>query len=122
MRKINQDTDVDGYTLKSGSLAIFSIYNVHHHRDLWAEPEQFNPDRFLTAESRRFSFMPFGAGERVCIGNHFAMLESQLLLAMLIQAYDFELIDQAEPDIEMVISVRPKGGLPIRIVRRSDSC
>lgn len=119
MRKLIQDTQVDGYTLKAGSLAIFSIYNVHHHPDLWSEPEQFNPGRFLTAESRRFSFMPFGAGERICIGNHFAMLEAQLLLAMMIQSYDFELIDHIEPDIEMVISVRPKGGLPIRIVRRS---
>lgn len=118
MRKISRDTQVDGYPLKAGGLAIFSIYNVHHHPELWAEPEQFNPDRFLATESRRYTFMPFGAGERICIGNHFAMLESQLLLAMMIQAYDFELIDQTEPDIEMVISVRPKGGLPIRIVRR----
>lgn len=76
-------------------------------------------DRFFTAESRRFSFMPFGAWERICIGNHFAMLEAQLLLVM-IQAFDFELLDQAEPTIEMVISVRPKGGLPIRIVQRSN--
>jgi cytochrome P450 len=120
MRKLSRDTQVDGYPLKAGSLAIFSIYNVHHHSELWAEPEQFNPDRFLAAESRRYAFMPFGAGERICIGNHFAMLESQLLLAMMIQAYDLELIDQTEPDIEMIISVRPKGGLPIRIVRRND--
>lgn len=119
MRKIKQDTEIHGYRLKAGSLAIFSIYNVHHHSSLWADPEQFNPDRFLTAESRRFSFMPFGAGERICIGNHFAMLEAQVLLATMIQAYDFELIDQDEPDIEMVISVRPKGGLPMRIVRRN---
>jgi cytochrome P450 len=118
MRKLNQETEIDGYLLKADSLAIFSIYNVHHHPDLWAEPEQFNPDRFLAGESRRFSYMPFGAGERICIGNHFAMLEGQLLLAMMIQAYDFQLVDQAEPDIEMVISVRPKGGLPMRIVRR----
>jgi cytochrome P450 len=118
MRKLVKDTEVDGYLLKAGGFAIFSIYNVHHHPDLWAEPEEFNPDRFQSAESRRFSFMPFGAGERICIGNHFAMLEAQFLLAMMIQAYDFELIEQAEPKIEMVISVRPKGGLPIRIVLR----
>lgn len=119
MRKISRDTEIHGYELKAGNLAIFSIYNVHHHPSLWAEPEQFNPERFVTAESRRFSFMPFGAGERICIGNHFAMLESQLLLAMMIQSYDFELVGQAEPEIEMIISVRPKGGLPMRIVRRN---
>lgn len=120
MRKIRRDTEIHGYTLKAGSLAIFSIYNVHHHPNLWSEPEQFNPDRFLTAENRRHSFMPFGAGERICIGNHFALLESQLLLTLIIQEYDFELINKAEPEIEMVISVRPKGGLPVRIRERHE--
>ncbi len=119
MRKIQRDTEVDGYRLKAGGLAIFNIYNVHHHPDLWPEPERFDPDRFLSSENRRFSFMPFGAGERICIGNHFAMLESQLLLAMIIQEFDFELINSAEAEIEMVVSLRPKGGLPVRIGRRS---
>jgi Cytochrome P450 len=120
MRKIQRETEVDGYRLKAGSLAIFNIYNVHHHPDLWAEPERFDPGRFLSSESRRFSFMPFGAGERICIGNHFAMLESQLLLAMIIREYDFELLNPVEAEVEMVVSLRPKGGLPVRIGRRSD--
>jgi len=120
MRKIQRETEVDGYRLKAGSLAIFNIYNVHHHPDLWHEPERFDPGRFLSSESRRFSFMPFGAGERICIGNHFAMLESQLLLAMIIREYDFELLNPVEAEVEMVVSLRPKGGLPVRIGRRSD--
>lgn len=120
MRKIQRETEVDGYRLKAGSLAIFNIYNVHHHPDLWHEPERFDPGRFLSNENRRFSFMPFGAGERICIGNHFAMLESQLLLAMIIREYDFELLNPVEAEVEMVVSLRPKGGLPVRIGRRSD--
>jgi len=118
VRKVSKNTEVDGYAIKAGSLAVFNIYNVHHHPDFWTEPERFDPSRFLSNESRRFSFMPFGAGERVCIGNHFAMLESQLLLAMIIQAYDIELLNPGEAEMEMFVSIRPKGGLPVKIWER----
>lgn len=117
MRKISRDTEIDGYALRAGSLAIFGIYNVHHHPQFWPEPEQFSPERFLSAENRRFAYMPFGAGERVCIGNHFAMLESQLLLSMMVQQYDFELLNK-DAEIDMAISLRPKGGIPARIWSR----
>ncbi|MBF6647290.1 cytochrome P450 [Methylobacter sp. BlB1] len=118
IRKISQDTEIDGYALKADSLAIFSIYNVHHHPDYWQQPEQFDPERFLTAEKRKFAYMPFGTGERVCIGNHFALLESQLLLSMIVQHYDVELLNADEVEIEMAVTVRPKGGIPVRLKRR----
>jgi len=118
IRKVNQDTEIDGYAFKAGSLAIFSIYNIHHHPDYWQQPEQFDPERFLTAEKRRFAYMPFGTGERVCIGNHFALLESQLLLSMIIQHYDVQLLSSDEAEIEMAVTVRPKGGIPVRLKRR----
>jgi cytochrome P450 len=118
LRKINKDTEIDGYLLKEGRFVIFSIYNIHHHPDFWQQPEQFDPDRFLTPENRRFSFMPFGTGERVCIGNHFALIESQLLLAMIVQNYDLQLLHNDEIEIEMAVSLRPKGGVPVRLKRR----
>ncbi len=93
MRRISKNTELDGYLLKQGRLVIFSIYNIHHHPDFWQQPEQFDPERFLNAESRRFSFMPFGTGERICIGSHFALLESQLLLSMIIQHFDWQLLN-----------------------------
>lgn len=118
MRKISRDTEIDGYALRAGSLVIFGIYNVHHHPQFWPEPEQFNPERFLSAENRRFAYMPFGTGERICIGNHFAMLESQLLLSMMVQQYDFELLNSEDAEIDMAVSLRPKGGIPARIWSR----
>ncbi len=118
MRKIVKDTELDGHSLKAGSLAVFSIYNIHHHPDLWPQPDRFNPERFLTSESRRFAFMPFGAGERVCIGNHFAMTESLLLLSMIVQHHDMQLLDDREIEPEMAVSIRPKGGIPVCLKRR----
>jgi cytochrome P450 len=118
MRKIVKDTEVDSYSLKQGRLAMFSIYNIHHHPDFWPEPEQFDPERFLSAESRRFSFMPFGTGERICIGNHFALLESQVLLSMIIQHFDMQLLNTDEAEIEMAVTLKPKGRLPVKLTAR----
>jgi cytochrome P450 len=115
LRKVARDTEVDGYFLKAGRLAIFSIFNLHHHVEFWPQPGQFDPERFLIPENRRFSFMPFGTGERVCIGSHFALLESQLLLSMIVQHYDLQLLNTDEVEIEMAVTLRPKGGIPVRI-------
>lgn len=119
MRRISRNTELDGYLLKQGRLVIFSIYNIHHHPDFWQQPEQFDPERFLSDENRRFSFMPFGTGERVCIGNHFALLESQLLLSMIIQHFDLRLLDTDEAEIEMAVTLKPKGGVPVKLAVRS---
>src|SRR5687768_379741 len=115
LRKVSKDTEVDGYSLKSGRLAIFSIFNLHHHADVWPQPEQFDPERFLMPENRRFSFMPFGTGERICIANHFALLESQLLLSMIVQHCDLPLLGTDEVEVELAVTLRPKGGIPVRI-------
>lgn len=115
LRKVARDTEVDGYFLKAGRFAIFSIFNLHHHAEFWPQPGKFNPERFLIPENRRFSFMPFGTGERICIGSHFALLESQLLLCMIVQHYDLQLLDTDEVEIEMAVTLRPKGGIRVRI-------
>jgi cytochrome P450 len=114
LRKVNKDTEVDGYLLKAGRSAIFSIYNLHHHADFWQQPEQFDPDRFLLPQ-KKYSFIPFGTGERICIGSHFALMESQLLLSMVVQHCDLQLLDPDEVEIEMAVTLRPKGGIPVRV-------
>ncbi len=118
LRKVNKNTEVDGYFLKAGRLAIFSIFNLHHHADFWPRPDQFDPERFLIPENRRFSFMPFGTGERICIANHFALMEAQLLLSMIVQHCDLQLLNTDEVEIELAVALRPKGGIPARIKRR----
>jgi cytochrome P450 len=118
MRRIARDTEIDGYSLKQGRLAIFSIYNIHHHPDFWPQPEQFEPERFLSDDSRRFVFMPFGTGERVCIGNHFALLESQVLLGMILRNFEVQLLNTEEAEVEMAVTIKPKGGMPVRLTAR----
>lgn len=58
--------------------------------------------------------MLFGTGERACIGNHFALLESQLLLSMKVQHFDLHLLNTDKVELEMVVTLRPKGEIPVR--------
>ncbi len=115
--KNNAETKIDGYDFKSGSIVIYSIYNIHHNKQLWTDPELFQPERFVSEKNYRFSFLPFGTGERVCIGNHFAMLESQLLLSMIIQKFDIQLTSDKEVEMDLAVSLRPKGGIPVLLKR-----
>jgi cytochrome P450 len=83
-----QDIEVDGYRVEKGATLVAGIYAVQRDSSLWDEPLQFNPDRFSPANAKardRWQYLPFGAGPRSCIGDHFAMLEATLALATIIR-------------------------------------
>lgn len=115
LRKVARDTSLQNYRLRAGSLAVISIYNIHHHPALWKNPEAFEPERFLTQKASKHTFLPFGIGPRFCIGNQFASVELVLLLAMLAQHFDFALCGDREPEHDMAVTLRPKGGLRLRV-------
>ena len=86
----------------------------------WMIP-RFDPERFTverTAERHPFAYSPFGGGPRGCIGRHFALMEAQLALASVIQRYRIELVRGEEPELDPGLSLRPKGGMPIRLHER----
>jgi len=121
LRLIERDFEIDGYHLRKGVYSLVNIYNLHHHADYWDNPELFQPDRFLGANKekiKRHSYIPFGIGERVCIGNHFALMEAMILLTQLIQNFHFEYMGAQDPKPRLAISLRPQGGLPMRLIAR----
>jgi cytochrome P450 len=89
-RRSIEDTSIGGYDIPSGSDVVLSVWSIHHRADIWPEPERFNPDRFLgKPDIGRYEWMPFGAGPRACIGQHFSLLESVATLAELVRDFDF---------------------------------
>ncbi|BBY78150.1 cytochrome P450 [Mycolicibacterium parafortuitum] len=80
------DIDVGGHLVEAGSMLVVGIYALHRDPRLWADPLTFDPDRFTGGERPdRWQYLPFGAGPRSCIGDHFAMLEATLALATIVR-------------------------------------
>lgn len=118
------DVDIDGYTVRKGKdIALVSSYAMHRRSDYYPEPETFDPERFTPENEKqlpRYAYMPFGAGPRICIGNHFAMMEGHLLLATLAQRVTFELVPDQRiiPDPLRNVTIRPKNGVNMVVYRR----
>lgn len=113
-------TELQGYGIEEGTPVMLAPYFTHRHPGFWDEPERFDPDRFLPeAEAVRHpqAYHPFATGERVCIGNHFSLLESQLILVVLAQRFR-PLRVGPEPRWGMAGVLAPEGGLPMRIQPR----
>ncbi len=91
---------------------------LHHDRRFFDDPEAFRPERWLdgsTANLPRHAYMPFGGGPRVCVGNHFAMMEAVLVLATVVQRARFERVSRAAVEPQPAITLRPKNGIPLRV-------
>ena len=98
---------------------------VGRSRAQWRNPGIAGSDRFDPAAERavpRHAFLPFSAGPRVCIGNHFALMEGQMALAQLAGRLRFERRNPGAPLVgEPTLTLRPRGGVPVTIRRRSCS-
>ncbi len=97
---------------------MISPWALHHSKSVWSDPEHFDPSRFGASElgRHRYAYLPFGAGPRVCLGNHFAYMEAQIALAVLLSSYRFELLGDDEP--EPSATLRPKHGVRVRVIAR----
>lgn len=108
-----------GYDVGRGTIMLLAPYYSHRHPDFWEDPMRFDPDRWTREpETSNKAFHPFGAGPRVCIGNHFSLLESQLLLAILAQHFTTQLRPGYVTRWEMKGVLGLAHGLPMRIVMR----
>jgi cytochrome P450 len=107
---------------------MFSPYVQHHRADYFPDPEKFDPDRFSPERVEQIpedAYIPFSMGPRVCIGNHFALMEGQMLLAAIAQRVTFEAVADQDPDKpgvqtvepEPMITLRPKDGLKVKVKR-----
>lgn len=121
-RRALRDVTVGGHRIAKGELAIINIVGMHRRPELFANPDRFDPDRFTPEAEKgpmKRAFLPFGAGARVCIGNHFALLEGHLAVAALAQRVRLELAPgsrRVEP--EPLITLRPRDGIPMVVRRR----
>ena len=101
-----------GHRIPAGAIVLIVPWLIHRKASLWDQPHRFNPERF-TAEPPRFSYIPFGAGQRICIGAAFAMTEAILILAMVAQCYRLRLKAAHPIEPQGLITLRPRYGMPM---------
>jgi len=109
-----QDIEVDGHRVRAGSLVAVGVYALQRDPALWERATEFDPDRFAPESAKqidRWQYLPFGAGPRTCVGDHFAMLELALALATIVQHSTIESLD---PDFPMATPFTTVAAAPIR--------
>ncbi len=115
------DDEIGGYAVSANSLIFLMTHEVHRHPAIWEEPERFDPDRFTEERSAgrsRFAYFPFGGGPRICIGNSFAMMEAQLVLATVAQRYSLRLVPGHPVEPQVSLTTHPRYGLPMTLQPR----
>jgi cytochrome P450 len=105
----------------AGSTLVMSPYATHRDPRFWKSPESFEPDRWTDeacAGRPKFAFFPFGAGTRVCIGEHFAMMEGVLLLATIAQQWSLHLVPRQKVQMWPQLTLRPRHSIQMRLEAR----
>jgi cytochrome P450 len=117
-RQAEADVVVGGYRVPKGSQLLLSQWIVHRDRRFFPDPEAFDPDRWLPERAKtlpKYAYFPFGGGPRVCIGNHFAMMEATLILAVVLKRYHLELLPGQALAFKPSVTLRQQGpGLRMR--------
>ncbi len=112
---------IGGFAIPANSLVVITPYVTHRHPDFWKQPEVFDPERFTperVAARHRFAYFPFGGGPHLCIGQHFAMMEAQLVLAMIAQRYRLSLVAGQRIEPKVMVTIRPCSGVKMTLRRR----
>jgi cytochrome P450 len=123
VRVARRADDAAGVPVPAGTVVQISPWVLHHHRQLWTDPDAFDPARFLPGAPipDRFAYLPFGAGPRVCIGAQFALTEAVLVLARLVQAFAITRTSD-EPVLPVAaITIQPDHAPGFRLKQRSRS-
>ena len=92
-RRVKSPLEIMGYQFEPGTMITPCIYLTHHREDLYPEPKQFKPERFESRQFTTYEYLPFGGGNRRCIGMAFAQFEMKLVLATVLSCWQMELAD-----------------------------
>lgn len=117
------DDMIGGIPIPAGSRVMLSPFLTHRHPAFWPDPERFDPDRWspeCEAEMHPTAWHPFAAGQRICIGNNFSLMESHILAAMLAQKFAPRARPGHKLELDMVGTLTSQNGTPMYIERRDN--
>lgn len=115
-RRALETDEVCGVRVPAGALVIVSPWLLGRRAASWPDPDRFDPERFVGAgRAVRGDYVPFGAGPRLCIGRDVALVEAVLLLAGLLRRHRVRPVRDGAPAVDALVTLRPRGGLPLRL-------
>ncbi len=116
-RTVIAPDELCGRVMRPNDIVFLPIWALHRHELLWNRPTEFLPGRFDPSSGERhdkYQYLPFGAGPRVCVGADFAMMQAQIILATLVQQFEFR-PSEPSPRPVMMMTVRPEPGVFLEI-------
>lgn len=120
-RRALNDDEIGGYHIPAHAIVAMSPYVMHRHPEFWPEPERFIPERFVpevSAQRPHFAYLPFGGGARQCIGRHFALAESMIIMPALAQRYVMQLVPDHPVVPHALVTLRPRHGILMTLTPR----
>jgi cytochrome P450 len=111
---------IDGYRIKKGDSIAMAPWAVHRLEKYWENPLKFDPERFSPERIKqvhRYAWFPFGGGQRMCIGNNFAMMEMQIVLALMCSKFNFEVAENFKLELEPLVTLRPRHGMMLKVTK-----
>lgn len=120
-RQAREATQLGDYPIGKYATAVIPIWTVHHDERWYPNPWSFEPERWLDDRVDavpRYTYLPFGGGPRICIGNSFAMMEAQLILVSILQQFKLTHVEGHQVVPEPLVTLRPKYGMKMRLEKR----
>ncbi len=120
-RRVEAEERFNGYLLPANAYVTVVPYALHRHPEFWPDPERFDPERFRPnrGEGRHpYSYLPFAAGPRTCIGAGMAMLEIQLVLAQILQRFKVHIVPDHPVETMAKVTLKPRYGIAVTLSRR----
>ncbi len=120
-RQALEDVEIQGEVIPKGAILNIYTYFIQRNEKYWDNPTRFDPERFSPENEGRinkWAYIPFSTGPRVCVGNSFAMMEAQLLLATIASRFQLSLPTGHTVELNPLVTLNPKGGLPMILKER----
>jgi len=117
VRKASKDVKLGDYFIPKGATIMVNMQGVHHNPEFWPEPMVYDPERH-SGTYKPFTFLPFIDGNRKCLGHLLSRLESKVVLSMLVQNYNFQIMNPDEAGLKhaYMIPIIPKSGHHMKIL------
>jgi enediyne biosynthesis protein E7 len=118
-RQAAEDDEIGGYPIRKGTIVAVSGYAMHRDPRFWADPDAFDPRRWLEDDIDKYAFLPFGVGPRRCLGARMGYMVGLYTLATAFQRFRFAPPEGWAPAPQFSFSTIVKGGVPMTIQERS---